>query len=131
MDHKCCFQGICHVTHRQSHTSHDCFLLLRVCFSIFFLLSGVLLCRGNCLLRCTEKETARQRQYHFTHTNKPKAVAAAPPQFFTPFISASNYLATKQTFSIGWIPKCHCSGHGTQYSGYFCHFVSTFDTFQC
>lgn len=35
MGPKCCFQDICHVTHHQSHTFHDCFLLLRGCFSIF------------------------------------------------------------------------------------------------
>lgn len=87
--------------------------------------------KQNRLVRCTEKETARQGQYHFTHTSKAKAIAAAPPQFFTPFISASKYLATKQIFPACWIPKCHCSGHGTQYSEYFCHFFCTFDAFRC
>jgi len=45
----------------ESHTSNGCFMAPRVYFSIFFLLSGVVLCGGNCLLRSTEKETARQR----------------------------------------------------------------------
>lgn len=45
----------------KSDTSDGCFVLLRVCFSIFFLLSGALPCGGNCLLRPPEKETARQR----------------------------------------------------------------------
>lgn len=45
----------------KSHTSNGWFMQLRVYFSIFFLHSGVVLCGGNCLLRCTEKETARQR----------------------------------------------------------------------
>lgn len=70
------------------------------------------------MLRPTEKETARQRQYRFTRTNKAKVVAAALPQFFTLFISAPKYLATRQIFSASRIPKCHCSEHGTQYSVY-------------
>lgn len=107
-----------HKRQSRSHTSPDHYMPLRVCFSMFFLLSGVVLCTENCLLRSTEKETARQRQYHFTQTNKAKVVAAASPQFFTLFIFAPKYLASRQIFSASRISKCHCSEHGTQYSVY-------------
>lgn len=60
----------------------------RVYFSNVFSLSGVVLCGGNSLLRSTEKHTARQRWYHFTHTNKAKVVAAASSQFFTIYFSS-------------------------------------------